>query len=134
MNFERIARSSKSNILKLKKIFLQAIDADNPTMKYSLVSPLIGEIVNYMPITCGSLANAWCPLKRGENVSYSTTFRILPTMPTWREFGYYYIKTSFRVDLFKNNSTSEIFSVELDVKFQPCFLYIFEVCVIHSLF
>lgn len=82
----------------------------------------------YMPIFCSALTNAWCPLKKGQNVFYSVPFQLESPSLEWSIYTYTPKRFILQIDLYKENkdgTSRPIFSFELEVKLKGCYLHLF---------
>lgn len=84
-----------------------------------------------MPILCGSLTRGWCPLKKGQNVTYSVPFQIVQKSKRWSLWkdGPKFEKFLFQIDLFGNETGFGIFKMMfrfiVKIKLRGCLLHMF---------
>lgn len=104
---------------------------DNPRVVYNLVYPVGRKFIkrDYMPILCGSLVYGSCPLKRGQNITYSAFFQVDASIKLWSFLKIRHEALLLQIDVYGNEnefgSLIPIFRFEVKIKLGACLLHVF---------
>lgn len=107
-----------------------AFDMDYSRMTYSLLDPDNRNSFGTgdMPIFCGSLVNATCPLKTGQNVIYSTSFQINQSSKLVSFAAGKPLRVILLIELYGNESDLgsmlPLYRFELEISLEPCLLHV----------